>query len=144
LLLLVQGSRRAPREPLAGHHRWAETEEAVEVIDRGEREVHRARRPTPLELQITLEVTAREVPRAGLAQRAVALRALREHATYTDTCAAYAWRVRTAGEILKVPAECAARGVPRRAPVVLVEAVSGRWPQSICALVDPRPDGSFV
>ncbi len=96
---------------------------------------------------MTLEIAAREVPRARLAQRAVALRALREHATYTDTCAAYAWRVRTANG-------CPARSsryrpsVPRaaspHATVVLVEVVSGRWPQSIRALVDPRPDGSFV
>jgi hypothetical protein len=66
LLILVQRTRRGLREALTRHDRGPEADEAVEVIGRGEREVHRARRPTTLDLQQSLEVAAREVSRARL------------------------------------------------------------------------------
>jgi len=52
LLVLIQRARRGPRDALTRHHGRPEAEEAVEVIGRGQREVHRARRPAPLTLQI--------------------------------------------------------------------------------------------
>jgi hypothetical protein len=48
LLILVQRTRRGLRKALTRHDRRPEADEAVEVIGRGEGEVHRARRPTTL------------------------------------------------------------------------------------------------
>ncbi len=147
LLVLVQRARCGMREALARDDCGTEADKAVEVIGRGEREVHRARRPATLDLQMTLEVETSEVPRARLAQRGVGLRLLGEPADIGrhvgSVRLAGARRQRLAGEIVEVAPERARAGSPC-GPRLLVEAASGSWAGSMRALVDPRPDGSFV
>ena len=69
LLLRRQRARRRLRQRLALEVRGPQAEKPVEVIDRRERQVHRRRLPTTIDLQMPLEVPRRVIAPPRVADR---------------------------------------------------------------------------
>jgi hypothetical protein len=68
-LVALKRPRRGLRQSLARHLRRPKPDEPQEMIDRRQRQVHRRRRPSPLQLQMPLEIPDRVIPRERVGQR---------------------------------------------------------------------------
>jgi hypothetical protein len=135
------------RQRLARHDRRPQAEEAVEVIDRRQREVHRRRLPTLLDLQVALEVPRGMIARSRLDERRGRLRPTGQPATIRSDVAGVRFsrssRQRRALQILDV-ARDGLRDVAMTRAGLLVAGDSAGSATATAGLVAGSPDRTGV